>query len=156
MGAQTAAEILQGYADRGVFRGFSRGPSRGGRAVFQVVWHRDREFDLTVDTVRGAITCPVVLPQVPARSKMYRQLRAFVDSLDSGERPAHRRIDSRKARVTCANRGGDVSLTMKIRDGDYEYAFRKFVNVVQEIYLVFLMEHFDYQVEAFGLDPDRP
>ncbi|MBZ5619051.1 MAG: hypothetical protein LAQ69_10055 [Acidobacteriia bacterium] len=149
-------DILQGYADRGVFRGFSRGASRDGKARFQMIWHRDRPFDLTVDTRRGAIHCPMVLPQVPASSAMYREFRAFLKACQSADRPDHRRIDDRKALVTCANRSGDVSLKMTIRDADYEYGIRKFIHLIQETYLVFLTEHFDYQVEAFDLDPDRP
>jgi hypothetical protein len=149
-------EILRGYAERGVFRGFSRGESRNGKAAFRMIWHRDRLFTLTVDTRRGSIRCPLVLPQLPARSAMYRELRAFLKAYQSADRPDHRRIDNRKAQVTCANRGGDVSLTMTIGDGDYEYGIRKFIHLIQEIYLVFLTEHFEYQVEAFGLDPDHP
>ena len=109
-----------------------------------------------VHTRRAAIQCPLVLPDVPARSSLYRQFRVFLQSYQDPGRPEHRRIDHRKARVTCANRGGDVSLRMTVRDADYEYAIRKFVHLIQEIYLVFLMEHFDYQVEAFDLDPDHP
>ena len=133
-----------------MFRGFSRGPS--GR--FQIVWHRDRQFDLIVDSRRGTIRCPLVLPQVG--SAMYRQFRAFLNSCQDPALPEHRRVDSRKAGVTCANRGGDVSLTMTLRGRDYEYGVRKFIHLIQEIYLVFLVEHFEYQVEAFDLDPDHP
>lgn len=121
-----------------------------------MIWHRDRPFNLTVDTRRGAIRCPLVLTQLPAGSAMYREFRAFLKACQSADRPEHRRIDNRKARVTCANRGGDVSLTMNIGDADYEYGIRKFIHLIQEIYLVFLSEHFEYQVEAFGLDPDHP
>ena len=141
-------EILQGYADRGVFRGFSRGESRNGKAAFRMIWHRERPFDLTVDTRRGAIHCPVVLPQLPAGSEMYRKFRAFLKACQSADRPDHRRIDDRKARVACANRGGNVSLTMTLGDADYEYAIRKFIHLIQEIYLVFLSEYFEYQVEG--------
>jgi hypothetical protein len=33
---------------------------------------------------------------------------------------------------------------------------RRFVDLVQEIFLVFLPDYFEYQVEAFDLDPDYP
>ncbi len=121
-----------------------------------MIWHRGRTFDLSVDTRRGVIRCPVVLPLVAARSAMYRELRAFVKAYQDPERPAHRRIDRQKASVTCAIRSGNVSLAMTVVGGEYEYAVRKFIHLIQEIYLVFLSEHFDYQVEAFDLDPDRP
>ena len=139
-----------------MFRGFSRGVSRNGKASFQMIWHRDRPFDLTVDTRRGSIRCPLVLPQIPAASAMYREFKTFLKSCQDPDRPDHRRIDGSKVRVTCANRSGDVSLTMTLCDADYEYGIRKFIHLIQEIYLVFLTEHFDYQVEAFNLDPDHP
>ena len=82
-----------------MFRGFSRGASGNGKAAFQIVWHRDRRFDLTVDWRRGTLRCPVVLPQVPAGSAMYRQLREFLKACQDGDRPAHRRIDALKAKV---------------------------------------------------------
>ena len=139
-----------------MFRGFSRGPAGNGKAAFGMVWHRGRRFDVTVDTRRGTIHCPLVLPMVPVRSAMYRQFRAFVKGCQDPGLPDHRRIDSGKATVACANRGGNVSLTMTLSDADYEYGARKFIHLIQEVYLGFLTEHFDYQVEAFDLDPDRP
>jgi hypothetical protein len=49
-----------------------------------------------------------------------------------------------------------ASLSMTLRDADYEYGIRRFIHLIQEIHLVFLTEHYEYQVEAFDLDPDRP
>lgn len=121
-----------------------------------MVWFRNRPYDVTVDTRRGVVRCPLVLPQVPADSEMYRKLKAFVKSRQGEEVPPHRRIEPGKARASCANRGGNVALSLTIRDGDYEYSLRKFVHLMQEIFLSFLSEYFDYQVDAFDLDPDRP
>ena len=48
-------------------------------------------------------------------------------------------------------------LVLKIKDGDGEYAVRKLIHLVNEIYLTFLADgkYFDYLVETFNLDPDR-
>ena len=140
-----------------MFRGFSRGPSGNGKAAFGMVWHRGRRFDVTVDTRRKTIHCPLVLPMVPVRSAMYRQLPRVRESLPGprSARPSPHR-QSAKLRVACANRGGNVSLTMTLADADYEYGARKFIHLIQEVYLGFLTEHFEYQVEAFDLDPDHP
>jgi len=56
------------------------------------------------------------------------------------------------------NRGGTVALTVKALDGDVEYATRGLINLVHEIYLVFLMDgrNYDYMIETFDLDPDHP
>ena len=151
------AAILQGYADRAVFRGFARGPVRAGVAAFKMLWHRDRSFELLVDTRKRTLRFPVVLPQVPARSAMYAEFKEFVASKQDNSLPEHRRIDPRKARVSCANRAGNVSLTMTLRDRDFEYATRRLIHLVHETYIAFLPDgHFEYMVEAFNLDPDRP
>jgi hypothetical protein len=155
-GGTVAGDLLQEYADRGIFRGFSRGVERNGRTVYKVVWHRDRPLDVVVDTRQHRVSCPLLLPQAPADSEMYRALREFVRSRQDADLPEHRRIDPGKARAVCANRGGDVSLALKILDGDYEYGVRKFVHLVHEIFVAFLSEYLDYQVEVFELDPDRP
>jgi hypothetical protein len=119
-----------------------------------VVWFRNRSYDFVVDTRKGSISCPIVLPQVGA--DLYAKLKAFLKSRQTDEVPAHRRIDPAKAKVTSTNRAGNVSVTLTIKDADDEYAVRKFVNLINEIFQVFLHEHFDYQVEAFDLDPDQP
>jgi hypothetical protein len=152
---RSPGDILQEYADRGVFRGFSRGPVHGGTSEFTLVWHRGRTFEVTVDTRAGAVRCPVVLAMVDSASEMYRNLKAFIKSRQAADLPEHRRIDLAKARIACVNRQGNVSVALRFQ-GDPEYAVRKFVDLVQEIFLVFLPDYFDYQVEAFDLDPDSP
>ncbi len=152
------AGILQGYADRAVFRGFSRGPVRRGKTSFKILWHRDRFFDLILDESKGTLHFPLVLPAVPPRSAMYREFKRFLESRSTQDVPEHRRIDSKKALVRCTNRGGDISVTLKVLGGDYEYGARKLIHLVHEVFLVFLVDggYFEYQVEAFDLDPDRP
>jgi hypothetical protein len=152
------ALILESYAERGVFRGFSKGPVSRGKASFKMVWHRDRVFDFVFDVRRNTMRFNQVLPSVPPDSKMYLELKQFVRSRDSDELPHHRRIDRRKAQVQSYNRGGNVSLALRVLNGDYEYGVRKLVHLVHEIYMSFLLDgsYYEYMVEAFDLDPDRP
>lgn len=153
---EVVAEALEHYARRGVFRGFSRGPVKNGRAAFRMVWHRDRVFDFIFDANRGTMRFPLVLPDVPADSKMYLDLKEFIKARHSDELPDHRRIDGRKAQVGSFVRSGNVSLTLTVRNGDYQYGARKLINLVHEIFLVFLADgYYEYMVEAFDLDPDR-
>lgn len=144
------AAVLENYASRGVFRGFSRKSN-----AFKMIWHRDRPFDLTVDAGRGTIRIPVVLPSVP--KEMYQDLREFIASRHTEEVPEHRRVDLDKAELKCATRNGDVSLTITAKDRDFEYAARKLINIVQEVYLGFLTDgpYYEYQIETFDLDPDQ-
>jgi hypothetical protein len=148
--------ILEGYAKRGVFRGFSRGPGSNRKASFRLLWHRDRLFELILDVNTHTLRFPLVLPQVDPKSTMYRKFKEFVKSRQSEEMPQHRRIDKREARVQPFNRGGSVSLTLTVQNGDYEYGARKLIHLVHEIFLVFLVDgpYYEYMVENFGLDPD--
>ena len=88
---------------------------------------------------------------------MYAEFRQFVEARISGELPGTGDRPE-KGQMRCGNRKGDVSLTLTSLDGDYEYATRKLVNLVHEIFLVFLYDgrYYDYLVETFDLDPDRP
>jgi hypothetical protein len=151
------AGILENYAARGVFRGFGPGPARKGKPTFKIMWHRDRTFEFVVDLQKQTMSFPVVLPDVPAHSSMYSEFREFVESRQSGNLPDHRRIDPAKVQVRCGNRDGNASLTLAVKDGDYEYAVRKLVSLVHEVYMVFLYDgrYYDYLVETFDLDPDR-
>jgi hypothetical protein len=42
-------------------------------------------------------------------------------------------------------------------DADFDYATRKMIHTVHEIFMVFLVDgsYFEYMVEQLGLDPDR-
>ena len=154
---EAVAATLENYARRGVFRGFSRGPVSKDKAAFRMVWHRDRVFDFIFDFRGNTMRFPVVLPNVPASSSMYSELKAFINSRHSDKVPAHRRIDSRKAQVRSYNRGGNVSLTLTVVDGEFEYCARKLINLVHEIFMAFLIDgsYYEYMVETFDLDPDR-
>jgi hypothetical protein len=87
---------------------------------------------------------------------MYREFKEFVKSRQSESLPDHRRIHPKKATVRPSNRSGNVALTLTVKNGDYEYATRKLIHLVHEIYLVFLLEgHYDYMIEVLNLDPDH-
>ena len=136
---EAVARTLESYARRGVFRGFSQEPVRGGKAAFRMTWHRDRAFEFLFDVPRNTMRFPLVLPNV-TDPKMDRDLREFVRSRHSAALAEHRRIDRRKAQVRCYNRGGDVSLTLRIANGNDEYGARKLVHLVHEIYMSFLID----------------
>lgn len=154
--SETVASILEEYAQRGVFRGYSpAGEVRQGRAVFRLLWHRDRVFDLVFDARQNTMRFPAVLPNVPAG--MYRELKEFVKARQAGDLPEHRRIDPSKARIITSHRGGLVAIALRVLDGNDEYGARKLIHLVHEIFLTFLLDgrYYDYMVENFDLDPDR-
>ncbi len=81
------AAVLAGYAERGIFLGFSRGPVAAGKASFQIAWHRGRIFELTFDARAGALRLPALLCDVPADSTMYAELKAFIRERQSDDLP---------------------------------------------------------------------
>jgi hypothetical protein len=122
-----------------------------------MVWHYDRPFELHLDAPNKTLRFPALLPGVPARSEMYRALQAFVKERQAPELPEHRRVDPAQARLALANQKGAVSLTLTVKGSGFEYAARKIIQVVHEIFLIFLVDgpYYEYMVEHLGLDPDR-
>ena len=148
------AATLENYAQRGVFRGFSQ-DVRAQKAVFRLLWHRERVFEFVFEAQKNTMRFPLVLPNVAA--EMYQDLKDFITARQSINLPDHRRIDPRKVQVQMRNRNGSVSLTLQVLDGDDEYGARKLIHLVHEIFLTFLLDgrYYDYLVENFDLDPDR-
>jgi hypothetical protein len=154
---QRVAETLENYAQRGVFRGFGRGPVRQGKASFKMLWHRDQTFELIFDTQKNTLRFPLVLPNVPANFAMYQELKQFIAAQHADELPEHRRIDRTLTQIQPSNRGGKVALTAQFTAGNDAYATRKLIHLVHEIFLTFLYDgkYFEYLVETFELDPDK-
>src|SRR5215510_647172 len=103
-------ENLQAYADRGVFRGFSE--IRNGH--FQFVWVVNHRMELSVDTAKQELRFRRLLHNVPSKSALYAELKSFIERRQDEELPEHRRIDRKRAEVSCANRGGFVSVSLRV------------------------------------------
>jgi len=145
---------MENYARRGVFRGFSRQSAPEGVAAFRMIWHRDRPFDLIVDTRKQTIFIPEVLPCVPP--SIYADFKTFVKSHHAADLPDHRRIDKSRAYVRSTNRRGTVSLRMVVKGCDYEYGLQRLIHLVHETYLIFLAKgmYRDYLSEQLGASFD--
>lgn len=146
----TVRKRLQTYADRGVFRGFNE----VGEGRFRFVWLVRHQMELSVDTGRHVLRFKQLLPGVPASSAMYEDLKSFIRERHDRNLPAHRRIDPKRADVSCFNRGGFVSLSLKVKNNQYAYGVNRIVNLVHELFLhlrdthpEYLMEHFDVPQE---------
>lgn len=148
--------LMEEYAKRGVFRGFTKQPERDGVVTFKLTWHRDRIFDVTVDTRKKSIVLPVLLANVPSRSALYKDFKAFLQAHHDATLPDHRRMDRGKAFLRCANRRGNVCVTVVVRDGDYEYGLMRLIHLIHETFVLFLVNgmYRDYLVEELGVDPD--
>lgn len=147
---------LEHYAKRGIFRGFSLVSEKKTQTTYRMIWHRDQRFEFVVDNAKNSLRIPVVLPNVPADSEMYSAFKEYVKRRKNQDLPDHRKINETKVGIKVFNRSSNVSLTATVLDEDYDYATRKLVHLVHEIYMDFLMDgrNYDYLVETFNLDPD--
>jgi hypothetical protein len=158
-GPTVIGEVLKNYSDRGFLRGVGVGrKGRGEQVDYSIRWHYNRVVIVRLDPVDRVVSIPKFLPAVPAKSAMYAEFKKFIQSFaaSDSQRPVHRRVDTAKASLTCSNKGGFVSLSMKVLDEDMEYGARKLINIAQEVYVCFLRDgpYYEYRVEHLGLDPD--
>jgi hypothetical protein len=138
-------EALQAYADRGVFRGFSE--QKNGRFTF--VWFFHHPMELIVDTAKHELRFKQLLPGVPAKSALYAELKSFIGERHDRELPEHRRVDRRRAEVSCTNRAGKVSISLTVKRNQYAYGVNRIVNLIHELFVHLRNAHPDYLVENF-------
>jgi hypothetical protein len=140
-------ESLQAYAERGVFRGFNE--IKKGR--FQFVWVVNHQMELSVDTEKHELRFNQLLPNLPAKSALYAELKSFIERRHDKELPEHRRIDRKRAEVSCSNRGGFVSVSLKVKNNQYAYGVNRIVNLAHELFLRLRERHPEYLVENFDV-----
>ena len=147
--------VLQGYADRGVFRAFTQLASRNGKTEFKFLWFpiTQRPFTLVFVPRARRLTFKGLLVGMRANSEMYWQLKSFIRSRSSTDLLEHRWIDSERAEAKCSNRLGTVSITLVIKRDEYEYGVRKIVNLVSDLFMDLLQEsaYYEYMAENFDI-----
>ena len=143
--------VLQQYADRGVFRGFSETTGRGGVREFRFTWLTREPMLLRYDPRRQTLTFKKLLPGVARASPLLADVRALIGSRTSRSLPAHRRIDGRRVAAECSYQRGAVSVVLFIKGANRVYAVRKGVNLVHEIFMVLHASYPEYLWERFGL-----
>ena len=147
----TVRQILQTYADRGVFRGFNEVKTGRGLPAFKFVWMIQHQMELSVDTAKHVLGFRRLLPGVPASSTLYAELKDFIRERHDRELPAHRRIDPGRAEVSCSNRGGFVSISLKVKRNQYAYGTNRIVNLAHELFVHLRNTYPDYLVENFDV-----
>jgi hypothetical protein len=149
--------VLRHYASRGTFRSFSEVAGRRGRLAFRFLWYRDITIHLELDPAARSLRFRDLLPGVPARSAMDRAFRAFVAGRSARSVVEHRRVDRRRMGVRCLNRGGALSLLVKLKPAHAEYGARKAVHLVHDVLIDFLSDgqYAQYQIDHLNLDPER-
>lgn len=147
---------LQHYATRGAFRSFSEIPAPGGRAAFRFHWFRDVPFHVTFDPRTRTLAFVKMLPGIPARSAMDRQLRTFVTGRTLPSVPDHRRLNLMKVGMRVVNRGSAVSIVFQLKPRHVEYGVKRAVHLVHEVLMDFLNEsqYVEYNIDHFNLNPE--
>ena len=140
---------LQAYADRGVFRGFDEKKTRNGKHGFRFIWLGNRRLDFDVDSEKGLLRFNNLLPNVPSSSLLYADLYRFLKSRSDPKLPKHRRIEPRRAEVSCTNRRGYVSIVLSVKNNQYEYGVKKLINLVHEVFIQLNDSYADYLCENF-------
>ena len=142
---------LQAYADRGVFRAFEESSAGRERYDFTFLWLTRRPVELSYDAGRGVLRFNDLLPNIASRSKMYAELKGFLKQYHNGDLPRHRLIDERRASLSFANRGGSVSIAMKIKNNQYEYGLNRLINMAHEVFVHLQYSYADYMCENFDM-----
>jgi hypothetical protein len=142
---------LQHYADRGVFRGFRASPEPRGRVSYQFLWLTRRPMHAAIDR-RGALTFAALLPH--ASPAIVSELKSMVAERSTRAVPDHKRIDARRARLACAVRKGDFSLSIEIRGRNQAYAVSKVLNLINEMFVALHEGHPEYLVQYFGISQE--
>lgn len=140
---------LQGYADRGVFRGFSEQRKVGAAHRFRFAWLGTRPLTLSYAPTTGTFVFRDLLPGVPAGSTLAQDLRTFVSGRASPTLPAHRRVDRRRARIRGTVTHGALSLELVATRNHHEYGVQKVVNLVHELFLYLHTYQPEYMWEQF-------
>ena len=129
--------LLLDRADRGVFRSFAAARVRG-RLDCSVVWLRERPLRIVFDAKRDTLAFRDLLPNLPAKSALYREFRKFLKGRTAPDLPPHRWIDPGRVTLRARNRKGSVSVSLESLDGDWDYLVAKGLKLVNEVFLGFL------------------
>ena len=146
-GVNSVREIVAAYADRGVFNGLNE--ARPGR--FRFVWLLRHPMELNVDSARQVLNFRQLLPGIPLRSALYDDVKWFLEQRHDASLPAHRRVDPRKAVLSCSNRNGRVSVSLLVKNNQYAYGANRIVNVVHELFQHLRDAYPEYLAENFGV-----
>lgn len=111
-------------------------------------------MELSADTNKNVLKFKRLLPAVPIKSNLYAELKSFIEQRHDKSLPDHRRIDRRRAEVSCSNRGGFVSISLKIKNNHYEYGVNRIVNLVHELFLRLRDAYPDYLAENFDVSQE--
>ena len=140
-------EVLNGYAQRGVFRSLSESET-AAETRFRFRWLWNAPFELAEDKRSGSLVFKAVLPGIAAGSALEAGVKSFLADCQSPDRVEHRRIGF----PVTYSRG---TLRMKVAGGNAESAARQTIQLVNELFTSYLaMHHPNYLAEHYHVPED--
>lgn len=118
------------------------------------MWLLRRPMHAVYDSRTGVLTFAALFPYVDPSSPMAAALKSLVAERSMKDQPPHKRIDARRARVSCAVRKGGWSLAVAIRGANHQYAVRHALNLINELFLALHASYPEYLVEHFGMSTE--
>jgi hypothetical protein len=140
---------LKEYSERGVFSGYKEIQGRNGKVEFTFVWLLDTPFKLVADTQNSTLQMKNIVPHVPAKSDMDKDLKEFVQKQMDQEQSPHNRVDQKRADLKCTNRLENFSLTLDVKKNQYSYGVAKLLNTTNKLFGHLHMYHMPYLCEHF-------
>jgi hypothetical protein len=119
---------------------------------YQFLWLTRQPMRARFEARSGTLRFPSLFPGIDRAAAA--ELRSILTSRASRDQPAHKRLDSRRARITGSLRNGDFSLTVDIRGRNHAYAVSKALNLINECFLALQEGHPEYLVERFGISTE--
>lgn len=154
----TTTQTLTDYASKGFFNTFSTAKLSNSQATYHVRWHFQNIYELILNTKTNKLSIPVILPNVPARSAMDKDFRAFIKELSDTDLPEHRRIPSEQLKVVNKNKGLSLIMTLPkpLTATTLEQSIEKFISSIHQVFKFFLKNgnYDDYVAQTYGIDSD--
>ena len=85
---------------------------------------------------------------------MVKDIERSIAARRSREVPSHKRFDARRARLTCAVKGGALSLTVAVRGASHAYAVRRTLGLINDLFVLLHETYPDYLVAQFGISTE--
>jgi hypothetical protein len=154
--ANESRALIDDLVARGVFRATPLPAGKPGRAAWRITWFGGHTMRLQAGG--REVLVDEVLPPLPVRSALYRDLRAWLRTQQSEALPAHRRLDPARYALEIRNRGGNVRLRLRSAREPLPVLTNRAVQLVNALYHDFLggPGRLGWVIEAFNLDPDNP
>lgn len=146
--------MLQTYADRGVFRGFSATDGPRGLRHYRFVWLTRRSMTVTLAPQRRLLTFVRLFPDVARAPGVAPALQQALAGASRGTSPAHRRLDPRRGTMTCRRDGKDLSLRLTIAPGTGVHAVKAALGIVNDLFQVLHECYPDYLAAHFGVSDE--